>query len=220
MMKIALLRTSTLDQTPALQLRDIKSIANGEELTEFSEQVSAWKNDTKRPVFDECVSLIRKGKVSDIYVWDLDRIHRNRKKLKEFFILCKITNTKVHSYNQAWLESINSIQPPFDEIVKDLMINLIGWLGEDESQKKSARVLMSVRKKDGMKTLSYKGNVWGRKPLPPQTVTRVMGLHKSGRTIREIAAEVIIYDRNNNGRNISKSAVHKIIAQNVAEKHS
>jgi len=220
MLNLAYIRTSTAEQEPELQLRDIISIANGVKLTVLKEQVSAWKNDAKRPVFDKCVSLIKTGRVESLYCWDLDRLFRSRVKLKEFFILCKVYHTKIHSVNQQWLETLNSIPAPFNEIVFDMLINVFGWIGEEESQKKSVRVKLAVRKIAGERTMSYKGNRWGRKPLPPQTITRVMDLYKSGKSIRAIAEQVIIYDTNNNGKNISKSAVHKIIVQNVEEKHS
>jgi hypothetical protein len=37
-------------------------------------------------------------------------------------------------------------------------------------------------------------------------------MHLAGKSIREIAKSVQVYDSNNNGRLISKSAVHKTIA--------
>jgi DNA invertase Pin-like site-specific DNA recombinase len=101
----------------------------------------------------------------------------------------------------------------------DFFINILGWIAEGESNDKSARIKMAtVTKKDG--TYSYKGNRWGRKAFPTNTINRVLQHHKDGLTIREIAATVLVYDKNNNARNISKSAVHKILATNAVEKDS
>jgi len=163
--------------------------------------------------------MIKRKKISDLYVWDLDRIYRNRIKLKEFFVLAKTFGCKVHSFRQKWLNEINNIPAPFDEIVSELLISIFGWIGEEESQKKSERIKLAVKKK-GKQTVSYKGNKWGRKAFPLQTINRVMELHKQGKTVRQIASQVMVYDKNNNERNISKSAVHKLIVENSKEKVS
>ena len=78
---------------------------------------------------------------------------------------------------------------------------------------------MAVKHTAGV-TVSYKGNKWGRKSLPKQTISRVLGLHGEGKSIRQIAAAVQVYDKNNNGRPISVGAVHKILAEDRAQKDS
>lgn len=212
------IRCSTLEQEPELQIKDIKTICE-QPFEIYKENQSAWAENTIRPVFSSIISLIKKRKITNLYVWDLDRIYRNRKRLQEFFILCKTYDCKVHSYRQNWLEDINSIPAPFNEIVFDLLINITGWMGQDESQKKSERVKMAVKKRSNG-TFSYKGNKWGRKALPKQTIDRVLEFHQQGKSIREIASIVKIYDKHNNGKQISKSAVHKILVGNSTEKDS
>lgn len=203
------IRTSTLDQNPELQIRDIDTICDVEH-DFYREQESAWAENVTRPVFDSIIKLIKKRKITNLYVWDLDRVYRNRKRLQEFFVICKLYGCNIHSYRQKWLNDINSIPAPFDEIVKDLLINITGWMAQDESQKKSERVRLAIKKqKNG--TYSTYGNKWGRKSFPKQTTDRVMELHLSGKSIREIASLVKVYDKNNNAKQISKSAVHKII---------
>lgn len=211
---ICYIRTSTAEQTPELQIRDINTSYPNVIFSTYKEQLSAYKENVSRPEFKKVLNLIKQGKVSDLYVWDLDRLYRNRLKLKEFFILCKMNRTKLHSCNQTWLDSINQIPEPFNEVVHDMLTNIFGWIGEEESAKKSNRVKMAVVKKEGKRTKSYKGNYWGRKPLPKQTIDRVLNLKKEGLSIRAIAEQIIIYDKNKNGKNISKSSVHKILLQN------
>ena len=212
-MDIIYIRCSTQDQEPKLQINDIRSAWDVTSIV-YEENESAFKENAKRPIFDELQKLIVKGKVSNLYVWDLDRIYRNRVKLKDFFILCQNGECKIHSYNQKWLETINEIQKPFDEIMMDLLVNLLGWMGQEESEKRSSRVKNAVTKRNGT-TYSYKGNKWGRKGISTHTKNKIIKLHQQGRSVREIASEVIIYDKNNNGRNISKSTVHKIISENT-----
>lgn len=210
------IRTSTSEQTPELQIADLDSICS-EPHEIYREQQSAWAENVSRPVFASITTLIKKGKISDLYVWDLDRVYRNRKRLQGFFIICKAYKCKVHSYRQKWLEDVNKIPSPFDEIVSELMINIFGWIAEEESVKKSARIKMAVKKKESG-TFSYKGNKWGRKGFPRQTINRVMELYMEGRSMREIAKLVKVYDQHKNERPISKSAVHKIVVENLREK--
>lgn len=216
-MNLIYIRTSTALQTPELQLNDIDSLNPPADAEVLKEKESAWKENEKRPVFDNIVSLITSGKVKNLFVWDLDRVYRNRKRLVEFLTLCKNYRTQVYSYNQQWLRSIQTIMPPFNEIVYDLMLQILGWIAEEESIKKSNRVKMAVRKEVNG-TFSHKGNKWGRKTLPKQTVARIMQLHEAGKSLRQIASDVMVYDRNNNGKPISKSAVHKTISRYSAVK--
>lgn len=213
------IRCSTGEQTPELQLTDISTMVNLNNTIILNEKVSAYKDNVKRPVFDELRNEIRKGNVSILYVWHLDRLFRDRKKLVDFLSFCRIHKTKVLSYNQKFLEVFLTMPPPFDEVMYDLMIKIIGWIAEEESSTKSKRVKLSVRK-DINGTFSHKGNKWGRKAFPKQTIDRVIKLHKDGSSIRTISNLVNVYDKNNNAKNISKSSVQKIIADFKAKNDS
>jgi DNA invertase Pin-like site-specific DNA recombinase len=217
-MKYLFIRTSSIDQQPQLQIADIVKTFSLTEYHIISEKDSAFKESAKRNEFEKLKSLIVNNKVSELYVWDLDRLFRNRKKLVEFLALCKHSNCNVNSYNQQWLQSIQSLQSPFNEIMFEFMLQIMGWLAEDESLKKSKRVSLAIRKVDGEKTKSYKGRYWGRKPLSKQVISKIKDLHLQGISVREIAKLVYVYDKNNNSRLISKSAVHKSIANFKAEK--
>src|ERR1039458_9181857 len=94
---IIYIRTSTSEQTPELQLRDISTISPKNAVV-CKEQISAWKENIKRPVFENIVKQIREGKIESLYVWDWDRIYRNRIKLKEFLLLCKMHGVVLHSF--------------------------------------------------------------------------------------------------------------------------
>jgi DNA invertase Pin-like site-specific DNA recombinase len=206
------IRCSTGEQTPELQLTDISTMVNIESVQIHIEQVSAFKDNIKRPVFDSLRNDIKKGNVSILYVWHLDRIFRDRKKLIDFLSFCRLHKTKVLSYNQKFLEVFLTMPTPFDEAMYDLMLQIIGWIAEEESSTKSKRVKMAVRK-DANGTYSHKGKKWGRKAFPKQTIDRVLRLHNEGASIRSISSQVNVYDKNNNSKNISKSSVHKIISK-------
>lgn len=205
------IRCSTAEQNPELQIKDLDSLCI-EPHDVYKENESAWADNVTRPEFNKVLALIKKRKITDLYVWDLDRAYRNRKRLQEFFVLCKTYNCKIHSYRQKWLESINSIPAPFDEIVQDMLINIFGWIAEEESSKRSERIKLAIKKSD-KGTFSYKGNKWGKKSLPQQTVNQILELHKQGKSIRQIANEVTFFDKNRNEKKVSKSAVHKLVSQ-------
>lgn len=219
-MRYIYIRTSTIEQSPELQLADIAKLINLDDCICIKEQESAYKHEDSRPELEKLKQLICKNSVSDIYVWALDRLYRNRRKLINFLTLCKIHSVKIHCYKQIWLESINKIPEPFNEIVYDMMIQIFGFIAEEESLIKSARIKNSIKKSEKGKTLSYKGNKWGRKAFSAQIIKKVNDLRKEGRSIRNIAENVTVYDSNNNGRCISKSAVHKILAEIKSKKHS
>ena len=209
------IRTSTEEQTPELQLKDCEALAVKLGLNNYeviSEQQSAFK-DIAREKFDLIRESIKKQEVKTLICWDLDRLYRNRKKLIEFFEFCKIYNCKIYSARQDWLESLNKIQEPFNEIMHNLMLQVMGWLAEDESRKKSERVRTAVRKEEGKQTKSYKGNKWGRKSLSKNTIKQVFELHKQGLSMRQISKQVFYWDKNNNKKQIALSSVHKIITQ-------
>lgn len=209
---IITLRVSTEKQDELNQLNDCEALAKTLNLDYevVRDKGSAWK-DADREGFDKIKKAIEQGQVRNLVCWDLDRLYRNRKKLIAFFELCKIKGCKIYSFRQKWLQDLNQIPAPFDEIVSSLMLQIMGWLAEDESKKKSDRVKIAVRKDEGI-TKSYKGNKWGRKALPQSVIAEVLRLNQEGLSLREIKSQVFYWDRNNNKKYLSVGSVHKIIA--------
>jgi len=199
-MKIIYLRTSTEDQNPENQLKDCSSLYPGEEIEVVQEKQSAFK-DKDRPKFEDIKSRIKGGEISEIICWDWDRLFRNRKKLKGFFEFCKVYKCKIHSFRQQFFEDFYNIPSPFDEIIQELVLNLMGWLAEDESKKKSDRVKIAFKNST---------KKWGRKPLK-SIDKRILELHNEGKSVRTIASEVYYWDTHRNKKYVSKSYVHKII---------
>ena len=204
-MKVAIyIRTSTDEQSPELQLKDCESINNYGQYELFKDKQSAWKDNKEREDFEKLKVKIKKRQVIHVIVWDLDRIYRNRTKLRAFFEFCKIYDCKIHSYRQEWLEDVHKIPPPWNEIIHDFMLQIMGWMGEDESKKKSDRVKMAVRKKR-KGTYSYKGNKWGRKSLSTFKQNQLKEYVRTNPTIslRGIAKNL----------DLSKSVVHKYLTE-------
>ena len=201
MKTIIYLRTSTEDQTPENQLNDCLTLIDCEYETVIEKQ-SAFK-DKDRPLFSSIQKRIRDGEVKQLICWDWDRLFRNRIKLKEFFQFCKVYKCEIHSFRQKFFEDFYKIPAPFDDIIQELVINLLGWMAEDESKKKSERV-----------KIAYKNSKkkWGRKPLE-NVEQQVIELYKKGKSLRNISDEVYYWDTKRNKKFISKSAVHKIITK-------
>ena len=212
-MKYIFIRTSTTEQNPTLQVNDITTAFSLKEYGLIQEQDSAFKEMAKRVEFEKLKKLIMANRITDLYVWDLDRLHRNRKRLTEFLALCKAFNTKVYSFNQQWMQSIQQLQPPFNEIMFDFMLQIMGWLAEDESVKKSNRVKMAVRRTENGSTVSYKGVKWGRKPLSKQVISKINELRTEGKSVREIAKLVHVYDAA-----CSKAGVINLVQMSLSDK--
>jgi DNA invertase Pin-like site-specific DNA recombinase len=186
-MKAIYIRTSTEEQEPENQIKDIELIS-GKDYLLFKDKQSAWKDNLDREQFTNLKKDIQLKKISELYVWDLDRIFRNRKKLIEFFELCKLYKCKIHSYRQQWLEQLNNIPEPFNEIMHSLMVQIMGWLAEEESNKKSERIKVSIRRNQGI-TSSYKGNKWGRKSR--ELDGEIIKLIDKGLKYREIQENIL-----------------------------
>ena len=208
-------RVSTEDQNPENQIKDCLALVKRLNIIDYDvlqEKKSGYKKDVDREKFNQIRKAIQHGQTKHLIVWDLDRLFRNRKKLVQFFEYCKLYGCKIHSHNQGWLEQLHNIPDPFNEIMHTLMLNLMGWLAEDESKKKSARIKASIRIKDG-KVMSYKGNKWGRPEISKRVIEDVIRLRKEGLTIRQIADQVYYWDNARNKKQLSKSAVHKILTK-------
>ena len=211
-MKAIYIRTSTQEQEPENQIKDCESMS-GKDYTLYEEKQSAWNDKKEREVFEKLKKDIQYKRITELYVWDLDRLYRNRIKIKEFIQFCKTYDCKLFSYRQKFLNQIQDLNLPKDfEFLRDMMLNnlieMLGWIAEDESKKKSERVKLAVKKKDGI-TKSYKGNKWGRKALKLEP--KILELYKNGKSIREISKEVYYIDHNNNKKFVSIGYIHKTI---------
>lgn len=197
---IVYIRTSTEEQSPELQLRDIyKTFPESEGCEIRQEQKSAYKENSKRPVFDSIVKQIEAGEISDVYVWAWDRIFRDYKKLNSFFALCKKTSTrattKIHSVQEIMFEQFINLPEPFDTMLMDMMQTLTGYMGQMESQKKSNRIKMAVLKKEGEKTKSvpcvkndFNSKDWGRPSLmTPEIIEEMKRLKDKGYSYRQLS---------------------------------
>lgn len=233
---ILYLRSSTKTQNPKLQEKKCIEFANERNLKIikiFSEKKSAYKEEVEREEWENCVKLAKDNRY-DIVLFRYDRSFRRRKEFVEFMKeMHQLYKVKVYSVSENWLNSmwdgldkIPNLPEPFNKIISmfmdliwNILIELIGEQAEEESRKKGLSVKNAIRHRQG-KTISYKGNKWGRKALSKQTRDKVIQLREEGKTIREISQLVKTTDKNKNMVPISKSVVHKILMENSIENGS
>ena len=77
-------KDSLKGQDPYNQLTNLLDFAPKDSIV-YEDRQSAWKENIERIEFNKIKDLIKKGKVRGLYVWDLDRLYRNRKNLINFF---------------------------------------------------------------------------------------------------------------------------------------
>jgi len=87
--------------------------------------------------------------------------------------------------------------------MQDIVLNLLGWMAEDESKKKSDRVKIAFK--------NHKGKKWGRKSIPETTKDKIIKMYKEGNSLRKIVKDIYYYDKNNHPKNVSLGIVHKTI---------
>jgi len=227
---IILNRVSSKKQNEQLQLKDCEDFCSRKNfniIRVFSEVASAGKS--KQKMIFEAEQLAIKEKAC-IVVWKYDRSFRNKKDFSDFMLkMYEIYNIKIYSVQEEWVNMLweisesfdyEKIPYPYNESMREqfklnwkLMIKIIGKMAEDEIRDKGARVKLAVRKNPSGKTKSYKGNMWGRKPISQKSKDDVLELHQSGLSIRKIAAQVFYWNKDNNKKFLSTGAVHKIIAE-------
>lgn len=175
------LRTSTEEQNPQNQLKDCLSLYKKEwgEYEVIEEKQSAFRDKKERKKFEKLKKDIMKRRVKRLIVWDLDRIYRNRKRLIAFFALCKVYECNVFSYRQSWLNQFNKYPKPWNEILYDFMLQIMGWIAEEESNKKSERVQAAYK--------SHRGKKWGRPATHTNKKKVIIDLWKNDLSYREIS---------------------------------
>jgi DNA invertase Pin-like site-specific DNA recombinase len=144
-------RVSTEQQHEENQVPECQEYANqlGLEVAEvIQEKISAFKNPERE-------SLKKLMNYPHIVCWSYDRLYRHRIKFIQAMQYFSLKGVKIHSVKERWFEEFHKIPAPFNEILYDLMLQLVGWLGEEESRKRAERVRLAYNnKRDGLH--------WGR----------------------------------------------------------
>lgn len=219
MQPIIYLRVSTDRQDEQNQLADCLSLCKElslgapETISEHGE--SAFKADHP-PLLKSLLVRAAKGQVKDIIVWDYDRLARKRRRFVEMIREYGKLGVKFHSVRQRWLEGINKIPEPWNEIFSEQMLQIVGFMAEDESAKRSDRAKASIAER------RKKGERIGRQCLMSRTereriTGEILRLRGEGLSIGNIAKQVQYRTTRNLMRRASAGFIHKTIAQNHRE---
>lgn len=209
---IIYLRTSTEEQNPENQLADCQRINSYGEAEVIEDKQSAWKDNKERPGLELIKKKIIAGEVKHLIIWDFDRLFRNANNFKIYLEFLNAYKIKLHSFRQSFMEDLNKVPEPWGQIVYGMLIQIFGWLAEEESKKKSERVKIAHA--------NHKGSKWGRPGIPEKTRLEVVKLFKEGKSIRQISEAVVYWDKSRHERKISRGAVHKIITDFTGENDS
>jgi DNA invertase Pin-like site-specific DNA recombinase len=204
-------RVSTTDQDESQQLPPCLELCKklGLEAPEIiRETLSAYKNPDRD-------SLKKLEKYDHVVIWAFDRLHRNRKSFVALMKYLHYKGVKVHSVREPWMEELHHIPAPFNDIMVDMMLQVVGWVAESESQARAARVKKAIVQKEGKTTRSTYGKRWGRPDVAKKIYDQVLRLYQENpnRPIREYCALVSYRSKKNSLKHPSVGIVHKTIQQ-------
>jgi DNA invertase Pin-like site-specific DNA recombinase len=218
-------RTSTEDQKPELQLKECEDYCKKrgwEIIDRLEEKESAYKDESKRKIFQSMIERAKKGEFNHIVVWNMDRFSRQPEEdvLNLSQMLSLVYSVQIHAVNgDAWSEMVESIGrlremgfigKAIAEFLEKLIKGMEFQRAYRESKTKSERVKLAIRKGEGV-TKSYKGKLWGHHSLSKKVDEEIIDLHKQGKKLREIKELVSYWDKNNNKKFVSLGYVHKIL---------
>jgi DNA invertase Pin-like site-specific DNA recombinase len=148
------LRVSTDKQSEENQEPECRKLceARGWEPVFYREVMSGAK---QRPIWDRLKEDVRKGNITHVVFWSIDRIGRNKVQvchdLRELFRF----GATVASVKESWLDHA-------DGPLRGLLIDIIAWFAEGE------RARLIERTKAGLVRARALGRKLGRRPLPKE----------------------------------------------------
>ena len=155
----------------------INVIYNENIIDRLQEQVSAFKDESKRDKFNLMIGRAERREFNHIVVWNMDSFSRQPeeevlKLVKRLNLLYGVDVNAVKG--DLWSELVESIGKLktmgfMGEAISEFLEKIIRGLefqrAYRESKNKSERVKLAVVKTNGKATESYKGNKWGRKTI-------------------------------------------------------
>lgn len=190
------------------------AVSSMDEVIVVKEEISAWRNDV-RPVFKDLIERARKERVQYIFTFDYDRIYRDRVKLFSTIKNYSKFGVKILSYRQQWLQEILAVPEPFNEIFYDFLLQIVGWIAEEESNKRSDRVKAAYNRRKLGREQFGKKVIWGRKSKEePDVIALVQSLRAENPkiSIRDLALRISEV-RGGGDRSVSRSVVHRILSR-------
>jgi DNA invertase Pin-like site-specific DNA recombinase len=170
-------RVSTGEQSPELQLRELRGYAGRRSFVVHREYVDQAGGDVRRrrraPAFDELMADARRRRFDCVLVWKYDRFTRSLGALVAALQEFRDLGVDFISHTQA----IDTTTP-----MGRLFFHVIGSFAEFE------RDVIVERVRAGLANARAKGKRLGRPVRDPGAQTRVVALKGEGLSLRQIAA--------------------------------
>lgn len=181
-MKAALyLRVSSDRQTVENQRRELYELARQRGVLDgcrsFEEVESATK---RRPVLEELLDQVRRRKVRTLFVWSLDRLHRNLRQLVDLVLELDHLGCQLVSAREPWLDQPGPVRP--------LLISIFGWVAQYEREHLVERV------KAGLDRARAQGKRLGRPPTSPLAIGAAVRRVRQGETAQAAAQAASVSD--------------------------
>lgn len=173
-------RVSTTDQNCDLQLRELRDYCSRRGWEISSEYVDTGWSGAKasRPQLDRCMKDAKAHVFDCVLVWKLDRFSRSMLHLNQQL-------ADLNSWGIRFLAVTQNIDTDQANPTSRLLLQILGAVAEFE------RETIRERVKAGMTTAKHKGKCLGR-PKRVFRHDRVLELHRAGKSVRAIAAELEI----------------------------
>jgi DNA invertase Pin-like site-specific DNA recombinase len=169
-------RVSTLDQDPAMQLRELRAYAAHRRLpitAEFIDQVSGTTAD--RPALERLWQAVRARKLDTILVWKFDRFAHSTKQLID----------ALEEFRHLGVDFISiTEQIDISSPMGKAMFTVISAIAEFE------RSLISERVCAGIAKARATGTRHGRPKLDARIIQEIQCLRSAGQSLHQIATQL------------------------------
>lgn len=175
--KAIYLRVSTTNQDHASQEPDLESWAHGKDRVKWFRDKASGKS-MDRPAWKELMDLVRRGKVSEIVVWRLDRLGRTASGLTSLFDELIALGVNLISI----CDSVN-LQTPAGRLIA----NVLASVSQYETEVRRERVTA------GIHAAKSKGKTWGgskkgvRRKATSTHVDVALQLNREGVPVQQIS---------------------------------
>jgi len=174
---VCYLRVSTGSQTYDSQYHALKEYCtrNGYEEVQFLEETASGSKQ-RRPVLDNIIENVRKGKVKRVLVYRLDRLSRS---LQDLLSTISIFN----EFGCAFISTADGVNTEVSSPLGRLQLQLLGAISSFEKDLIRDRVI------SGLNAARAKGRIGGRPSLAQTTKDRMRHMLADGFKERVIAIE-------------------------------
>lgn len=182
--------TKDKNQDPESQIRPLQAAADRMgwtvvDVLRFKQ--SRFDADSEKEVHDEALKPIIEGRADTLMVWAWDRISRGDAEVAFRFIgrLEKHLGASFYSLQEPFLSTAS------DPEIRKLLLPIIAWVGNMESDRKSKRMTAKAAQKKEVANRLGQRALWGRGKMPTDAdKRRIHDLKAQGKTLRAIKAEL------------------------------